>query len=208
MSEGIKSARREEIVDACARLYDKIPYKEITLLRIGEETSFSRPSIYNYFNSREEIFLALLEREYLSWTEDLNALPACKDADAFADAFACALEKRGRMLKLLATNLYDLEAGSGEAALIRFKRAYGAALQATRDCLSRSFPSLKDGDKDSFLYAVYPFMFGVYPYTAVTDKQKRAMDAAGVSYPAYSVRDITRALAIALLRWFQLDRRG
>ena len=37
-------------------------------------------------------------------------------------------------------------------------------------------------------------MFGVYPYTAVTEKQKRAMEIAGVKYETYSVREITRSL--------------
>ena len=39
--------RREEIIDACEKLYQKLSFKEITLKDIGKETSFSRPTIYN-----------------------------------------------------------------------------------------------------------------------------------------------------------------
>ncbi len=37
--------RREEIIDACETLYQKLSFKEITLKDIGKETSFSRPTI-------------------------------------------------------------------------------------------------------------------------------------------------------------------
>ena len=48
-SEELAQARREEIINACARLYEKKSFKEITLKEIGEATSFTRTSIYNYF---------------------------------------------------------------------------------------------------------------------------------------------------------------
>jgi AcrR family transcriptional regulator len=64
------AARREEIINACERLYQTMSFKEITLKEIGAETSFSRPTIYNYFQTREEIFLALFEREYHRWHQD------------------------------------------------------------------------------------------------------------------------------------------
>ena len=38
-------------------------------------SSFSRPTIYNYFDTKEEIFLALFKREYDRWNEQLDAIP-------------------------------------------------------------------------------------------------------------------------------------
>ena len=58
------SKRREEIINACEKLYQTLSFKDITLKDISKETSFSRPTIYNYFQTKEEIFLALYEREY------------------------------------------------------------------------------------------------------------------------------------------------
>lgn len=65
--------RREEIIAACARLYETMSFKDITIKEIGKATSFTRTSIYNYFRTKEEIFLALMQREYEAWTADLNA---------------------------------------------------------------------------------------------------------------------------------------
>ena len=63
--------RREEIINACEQLYQTMSFKEITIKEISGVTSFSRPTIYNYFQTKEEIFLALFEREYNRWNEDL-----------------------------------------------------------------------------------------------------------------------------------------
>ena len=44
--------KREEIVNACERLYRTMSFREITLKEIGQFTSFSRPAIYNYFETK------------------------------------------------------------------------------------------------------------------------------------------------------------
>lgn len=67
-SEELTNARKAEIVNACAVLYETRSFKEITLKEIGEKTSFTRTSIYNYFQTKEEIFLALFQREYEAWS--------------------------------------------------------------------------------------------------------------------------------------------
>ena len=48
-------SRKEEIIQACACLYQTMSFREITLKEIGEKTTFTRTSIYNYFHTKEEI---------------------------------------------------------------------------------------------------------------------------------------------------------
>lgn len=68
------AARKEEIISACEKLYQTMSFKDITLKEIGNETSFSRPTIYNYYQTKEEIFLALYEREYDRWNRELQSI--------------------------------------------------------------------------------------------------------------------------------------
>ena len=56
-SPELTASRKEEIVNACEKLYQIMSFKEITLKEISVETSVSRPSINNYFQTKEEIFL-------------------------------------------------------------------------------------------------------------------------------------------------------
>ena len=46
------AARRKEIIKACETLYETMGFKEITLKEIGKITSFTRTTIYNYFQSK------------------------------------------------------------------------------------------------------------------------------------------------------------
>ena len=73
-SEELTHARKEEIIDACAALYETMGFRDITIRDIGAKTSFTRTSIYNYFQTKEEIFLALLQREHERWSADLEEL--------------------------------------------------------------------------------------------------------------------------------------
>ena len=204
-SEELTNARKDEIISACAALYETMSFKDITLRDIGERTSFTRTSIYNYFQTKEEIFLALMQREYERWAADLEALLASHEAmtaGRFADALARTLERRG-LLKLMAMNLYDMEDNSRMENLVALKGAYRAALEAVERCLEKFFPAMDGGDRQAFRYAFFPFLFGVYPYTQATGKQKAAMEAAGIDVPRYTAYELTRPLVEGLLRPFQ-----
>ena len=207
-SEELTNARKEEIVDACAALYETMGFRDITIRDIGAKTSFTRTSIYNYFQTKEEIFLVLLQREYEAWAADLRVMirdSAEASAAGFSDALARTLERRGCMLKLMSMNLYDMELNSRLENLVAFKRAYAGALAALRRCLEAFFPAMAEEDLRAFLYALLPFLFGVYPYTTATDKQRAAMDLAGVEIPNCTIYTLTRSLAEKLLRPFEAE---
>ena len=202
-SEQLTRARKEEIIDACASLYEAMGFKDITIRDIGEKTSFTRTSIYNYFQTKEEIFLGLLQREYEAWTCDLKAIVRDHETmspDQFAEAIAHTLEKRGCMLKLLSMNLYDMEGNSRIENLVDFKRVYADSMKALISCLEKYFPYMTETDVQEFLYAVYPFLFGIYPYTTATEKQKQAMDLAHIKYVNYSIYEITVSFISKIIR--------
>ena len=99
--------KREEIVDACEQLYQTTSFREITLKEISKITSFSRPTIYNYFETKEEIFLALFKREYDRWNEDLQSIYEENERltkAQLAEKIAQSLAERPQLLKLLSMN--------------------------------------------------------------------------------------------------------
>lgn len=182
-SKELTAARKDEIITACAELYKTMSFKEITIKDIGTVTSFTRTSIYNYFQTKEEIFLALLQREYELWIGKLEQIQARYENMTrmeFASALAHSLEERPDLLKLLSMNLYDMEENSRMERLIEFKVVYGRSLDQVDGCLIRFFPEMTKQERRDFIYLFFPFMFGIYPYTVVTEKQRRAMAQAGV----------------------------
>ena len=194
--------RREVIINACEKLYQTMSFREITLKEIGREVPFSRPTIYNYFETKEEIFLALFEREYIRWNESLREIlnrSASMSTKKLSDALAQSLSERLQLLKLLAMNNYDMEANSRPEQLTAFKRSYGGSMQRMRSLLEKYRPEMGPADIQNFIYTFFPFMFGIYPYTAVTEKQKTAMKDAGIDYVYQSVYELTYSCLIRLL---------
>ena len=142
-SPELTAARKEEIMDACEQLYRTMNFKEITLKEIGEVTSFTRTSIYNYFQTKEEIFLGLFQREYELWCEALEEILNCNETltrEQLADRIAETLSDRELMLKLLAVNLYDMEENSRMERLIEFKKAYGRSVDLMEQIAARFCP--------------------------------------------------------------------
>ena len=199
-SPQLKASRKEEIINACEKLYRTMSFKDITLKEISVETSFSRPSIYNYFQTKEEIFLALMQREYSKWAEEMNTLRDENEemsVSSFADSLASSLEKHEQLLKLLAMNHYDMEENSRPKRLTEFKVAYGASLDAVRGCIKKFFP---ETDCEGFIFVLFPFLFGVYPYSVATEKQLCAMREAGIDFTMHSIYEMIYSCVIRLLK--------
>ena len=202
MAKEIVDIRKEEIINACEKLYESNNFKDITIKSIGEETTFSRTSIYNYFQTKEEIFLALLKREYEKWIDDLNGMyeeNSELEKEEFADKLASTVAKRKNLLKLLSMNMYDMEENSRMEELVEFKRAYGIAIKTVRKCVDKFFSKLSNEEKDEFIFLFFPLMYGIYPYAEVTKKQKEAMKKADVPFKYLSIYEITYKGILKLL---------
>ena len=196
------AARKEEIISACEKLYQTMSFKDITLKEIGSETSFSRPTIYNYFQTKEEIFLALYEREYDRWNGELTDILQNNETltkEQVAEKIAASIANRQQLLKLLSMNNYDMEANSRPDLLTSFKVAYGESMRNVCRILTKFCPEKSVQEIQDFIYVFFPFMFGIYPYTAVTDKQRDAMKQANVDYVYQSIFEITNNCLLKLL---------
>ena len=205
MSRGsaqLTEARKEEIIAACAALYEEKGFKETTIKDIGKAITLTRTGIYIYFETKEEIFLALLGREYDAWVSEMREVMESKSAmtrSCVAEVLARTLTNHPRLLRLLSMNLYEMEANSRPERLVEFKKSFGASLE-TVDLLLRQFISGMNGEqRRKFIYAFFPFIYGIYPYTSVTEKQRDAMREAGIPYQYQSAFELTFECAKKLL---------
>ena len=203
-SEERTDQRKNEIINACEKLYVSKGFQDISIKDISTETTFSRPSIYNYFETKEEIFLALLTREYEAWAKDLRSIGRTGKkeiretaegseamADELADKIAVTLEKRTVLLKISAMNLYEIEEHSRLERLVEYKKAFRTSMEAFMQCITEGLAGSTQEKRDAIRYAFFPFMYGIYPYTSPTKKQCEAMKEAAVVYQKTSVYEIT-----------------
>ena len=203
MNNEIGEEKKEEIIKACEELYEETSFKDITIKGIGEQGKFSRTSIYYYFQTKEEIFLSLFKKEYENWIKDLEELYSENEEltkKNFADKLAKTIEKRTNLLKLLSMNMYDMEENSRIEELIKFKTAYGKSVEMVRKCIDKFFKDMSEEEKDKFIFSFFPFMYGIYPYAEVTEKQKEAMEKARVPFKFQTIYEITYNGLLKLLK--------
>lgn len=198
-----KISREIEILTATKKLINEgYYYKDINIKKIGTVTSFSRPSIYNYFETKEEIFLSLLTNEYLAWADELfslNDYSSTFSQKQYINQLAQSLDDRPLMLKLLSNNLTDFEEKSRIEVIVKFKASYGRTMDAVDSNIQVYFPEMSKEDRMLFRYTFFPSLFGLNPYSIGTPKQQEGLHLAGVDFTYFSVYELTRNLLMKIL---------
>jgi AcrR family transcriptional regulator len=83
ISAEAREQRRGEILEAARRCFATYGYEGATVVRLERETGLSRGAIFNYFPSKDDIFLTLAERD----ADRLGRLWADEGLDAVIRAF-------------------------------------------------------------------------------------------------------------------------
>ena len=189
--------RKEEIVKSWKELYKTKKFEEINIKNIAEQTTFSRPSIYNYFQTKEEIFLEIIKEEYELWGNDLDNLSKEKkmSKEEYADKFSKILCKRTNLLKIQAMNMFDIEGSSRVELLTEFK----VVVKDTFTKMNQSLNIVDVKNKDKFIELLMPFIHGIYPFANITDKQKKAMKDAVMEFKQIKMYDLVYDEIISLL---------
>ncbi len=184
-SPELTEKRKNEILDACEKIYKTQGFYGVNVKKISMEISLTRPSIYNYFETKEEILLGLLSREYEGWCEELEELisPAAGwERIKLSEEIAHTLEEKEILLRILNMNLFEIELNSRVERLTEFKKSYLRSVTALSDILRSYRPGISDMECEDFCNSFCAFLFGVYPFAFHTEKQKEAMKAADVRF--------------------------
>ena len=79
----LKEQREAQILDAAARVFAKNGYARATTREIAAEAGVSEGTIYNYFDSKRDLLIAMSSRMALESLEQLDALPPREDVKAY-----------------------------------------------------------------------------------------------------------------------------
>lgn len=194
--------RREEIIDACEKIYRQKGFLGVTIKEISQEITCTRPAIYHYFETKEEILLALLEREYSLWLEALANIQeqaGTLSKDQLAQALARSLENRQVLLRIQNMNLCEIEQNSRIERLTEFKVQYQRLLAAFGGILQAFFQGLSSRETESLCLTFFAFLFGVYPFVYHTEKQLESMARAGVTQTPVTIYDMVYQCLTRLL---------
>jgi AcrR family transcriptional regulator len=67
-----KEQAKEEIISGAGEIFSRFGYRKTTVAEIAQRVNKAKSSIFHYFNSKEEIFLAVLKKEGQELTRIFN----------------------------------------------------------------------------------------------------------------------------------------
>ena len=201
-SPELTEKRKNEILGACEKIYRTQGFYGVTIKEISTEISFTRPAIYNYFETKEEILLGLLTREYDEWCENLEKLiVSAKNMDRteLSEQIAHTLENKDTLLRILNMNLFEIEQNSRVECLAEFKKLFQRSVKAMSEILKAYKQDVTQLECEEFYETFSSFLFGVFPFTKHTKKQMEAMKLANVKMSEPSIYDMVKRCLLRLI---------
>lgn len=194
--------RRNEILNACEEIYRARGFYGVNIKEISTKISLTRPSIYTYFGTKEEILLGLLIREYEGWCKELESaavVAGTLNRSELSRYIAHTLENRDILLRILNMNLYEIEQNSRVERLAEFKTRFKEFLGALYKMLRSYKSDISDAECEEFCETFSAFLFGVFPFTKHTEKQIEAMRIADVHIREPSIYEMVYQCLMKLL---------
>ena len=80
-----RAVREQQMLDAAVQMFSANGYHETSMDAIAAEAEISKPMLYLYYGSKEELFGACLDRELTRFVDDvrskLEMIPTVTEAD-------------------------------------------------------------------------------------------------------------------------------
>lgn len=178
-----KAARRAEILATAARLFDARDGQlgQLTMAALAREAGLAKGTLYLYFQTKEEIFLALVLEELGAWIgaldRALDATGPTSTAEQVAAAVTATLVPRERLLALLGLLHPVLEQNLPAEVIRSFKEQLALLLAEPAARLERRLPALAPGGGVRLVLRLHALVVGLQLTTRPPPRVAEVVDA-------------------------------
>jgi len=162
---GEKRARCHAILDAAERLLLQSPDRNANMAEVAREAGLAKGTVYLYFPGKEELLLALHERNLTGYFHALIALLDDRAAVSIEDLFDLTRTRvlgSPSFLPLASRCFGGIDQKVPVAARGAFQRRMAAQLELAGAGLERHFAALKAGDGVELLRQIYALILGMW----------------------------------------------
>jgi AcrR family transcriptional regulator len=160
-----KEARRQDILAAAGRVWDAIAFPSISMAEVASQAGLAKGTLYIYFRTKEELFLAMAEEELLEWYEELDDSlrrgPKAPGPGEIAALVAGSLGAHPRLPRLLAILHTALEHNIEHLTALRFNQFLATRVVRTGRLLERRFPPLQEGQGAALVLRIHALVIGL-----------------------------------------------
>jgi len=193
MTEAQKEARRADILKVALHRFSLTPYDALSMADTAEEAGVAKGTLYLYFRSKEEMFLAIYTDEFNAWFDELDRMLGSAQGEASIAALVKfvgeSLARRPELLRLIAILHTVLEQNLDPDTARRFKSWFKGRIEKTGRLLEAYLPFLEAGQGARLLLKIDALIIGF---------QHQAE-------PAAAMREVLKEEDMAL---FRVDLRG
>ena len=203
-----KSERRAAIVQAAQQLLHRHPSATFSVEALARRAGLAKGTVYLYFRSREEVLLAVHERQIHGLFDVLERSLGAPGADARSVVRAGLGHHRAHpeIYPLAGNCRYMLDTKVGAAAALAFKLGLAQRLAALGEQVRALYPGLVKGAGAALLMNSYALIIGLWQQADVPVVLRAAIKRPDMAI--YRI-DFERQLEAALLDlWESAERRG
>jgi AcrR family transcriptional regulator len=172
-----RELRRREILDAAEALLGEMPAEEISLRELGRRLGVSKTHVVRYFESREGVFLELLNLRKLSWLEAVAGewpTPPC-EPDRVMRAWADSLAARPVLCQLWSLLPSVLERNVSADSVRAYKLTELEHRTTLANLITDRVPALGADDALTLTRYAVVSLIGLWPFSNPTPTIDEAM---------------------------------
>ena len=166
-----KEERREAILTAGWTLFREQAFTDISMSGVAAQANVAKGTLYLYFKTKEELFLAILTEKYSDFFGALNAhlpqFPPTTDEFEYGRQLARFLVQHPHMLRLMGIAPLMLEHNSDDDAIRAYKEVTLLNLGQTGGIFEAVTDFFPAGSGPQFVLDVYTVILGVHQITNI-----------------------------------------
>jgi AcrR family transcriptional regulator len=182
------AARRAAILEAAVAMLRERPVAEISLRELSDQVGLAKSNVLRYFDSREAIFLEVLDRSWQAWLDGLEAIltassaagPGYRREVEVASAVARALLADPLLCELISAMAGVLERNISIDFARTFKRRAAEHSGRLAALVRAQLPHLDPIAALHFAGAVVVIVAGMWPFSRPTEAVAVVMGEMGM----------------------------
>ncbi|HEX5339400.1 MAG TPA: TetR family transcriptional regulator [Gammaproteobacteria bacterium] len=181
MTDQQKQTRRAGILRVAMQRFATTPYDTLSMADIAAETGVAKGTLYLYFHSKEELFLALYEQELDDWFDELDAALSGRQGagsiEGLLQLVSESIARRPAFLRLIAILHTVLERNVDHATALRFKTRLRERVLHTGALLEQNLPFLQAGQGAELLLKIDALVIGFQHLAEPSDVVRQVLAA-------------------------------
>lgn len=197
-----KLERRQAILAAAAELWDETTYAEFTMAAVAERAGIVKGTVYLYFETKEQLFLAMIGDLLTAYFDDVDA--ALEEGGRWSKsrvvaALVDALEGRDAFTRMITTLGSICEHNVSFEFLLVFKRLMHERFARTAALITRRLPFLDAESAARFITHVSALVTGFAQITYPSPVMDRIYELPDMAVTKLDLITEVRAAAKAML---------